>query len=82
MEQEVERVLLVHLVIRENLEPEGQMGEMEGEEDQVNLAARELLDQEVILVLQVRLEKWDSKDLRASLDQLGNKDSEEQWALR
>ena len=57
MEQEVERVLLVHLVIRENLEPEGQMGEMEGEEDQVNLAARELLDQEVILVLQVLLEK-------------------------
>ena len=82
MEQEVERVLLVHLVIRENLEPEGQMGEMEGEEDQVNLAARELLDQEVILVLQVLLEKWDSKDLRASLDQLGNKDFEEQWALR
>ena len=82
MEQEVERDLLVHQGTRENLGLEGQMGEMEGEEDQVNLAVRELLDQEDILDHQDLLEKWDSKDPRDNLAHLGNKDSEEQWALR
>ena len=82
MEQEVERDLLVLLVIRENLGLEGQMGEMEGEEDQVNLVVRELLDQEVILDPQDLLEKWDSKDLRDNLVHLGSRDSGEQWVLR
>ena len=62
MEQEVERDLLVLQETRENLELEGQMVEMEGEVDQVNLAAKELLDKEDTLGLKDLLEKWDSKD--------------------
>ena len=82
MEQEVERDLLVLQETRENLGLEGQMVEMEGEVDQANLAAKELLDQEDILGLQDLLEKWDSKALRDNLDHLGNRDLEEQWDLR
>ena len=82
MELEVERDLLVLQETRENLGLEGQMVEMEGEVDQVNLAAKELLDQEDILGLQDLLEKWDSKALRDNLDHLGNRDLEEQWDLR
>ena len=82
MEQEVQRDLLVLQETRENLGLEGQMVEMEGEVDQANLAAKELLDQEDILGLQDLLEKWDSKALRDNLDHLGNRDLEEQWDLR
>ena len=82
MELEVERDLLVLQETRENLGLEGQMVEMEGEVDQANLAAKELLDQEDILGLQDLLEKWDSKALRDNLDHLGNRDLEEQWDLR
>ena len=82
MEQEVERDLLVLQETRENLELEGQMVEMEGEVDQVNLAAKELLDKEDTLGLQDLLEKWDSKVQRDNLGHLVNRGLEELWDLR
>ena len=82
MELEVERDLLVLQETRENLGLEGQMVEMEGEVDQANLAAKELLDQEDILGLQDLLEKWDSKVQRDNLGHLVNRGLEELWDLR
>ena len=82
MEQEVERDLLVLQETREYLGLEGQMVEMEGEVDQVNLAAKELLDLEDIPGLQDLLVKWDSKVLRDNLGHLVNRGLEEQWDLR